>query len=74
MRKCKEEPDKNGHYCCGDGRTINGKRVCSDYAIQFQIDYAGHPFCACLGSEIDVEQICINFEEGDVKNDQGNRL
>nr|DAQ99458.1 MAG TPA: hypothetical protein [Caudoviricetes sp.] len=40
----------------------NGKRVCSDYAIQFQIEYAGRPFCACLGKEIDTDQIEIDFD------------
>lgn len=61
MRECKEEPI-NVHYCCGGGKTVNWKRVCSDYAIQFQIEYAGHPFCACLGKEIDTDQIEIYFD------------
>ena len=61
MRECKEEPI-NWHYCCGGGKTVNGKRVCSDYAIQFQIEYAGSPFCACLGKEIDTDQIEIDFD------------
>lgn len=24
MRECKEKPI-NGHYCCGDGKTVTGK-------------------------------------------------
>ena len=27
MRECKEEPI-NGHYCCGDGKTVPGVYVC----------------------------------------------
>lgn len=61
MRECKDEPDNYGHYCCGNGRTVNGKRVCSDYAIQFEIDYAGYPFCAYRGREIDVAQMTMNL-------------
>lgn len=62
MRECKEEPDKYGHYCCGNGKIISGKRVCTDGTIQAQIDYAGHPFCACLGKEIDADQVEIDFD------------
>lgn len=70
MRECKEEPDKYGHYCCGDGKTINGKRVCSDDTIQLQIDYAGHPFCACLGREIDAAQMTINWRDESDDNEE----
>lgn len=57
MRECKEEPSTRykGHYNCGNGITVGGKRYCPDSAIQIQIDYAGHAFCACLGKKISKE-------------------
>lgn len=61
MRECREEVDNDGCYHCGNGRTVNGKRICPNSTIQLQIDYAGHPFCACLGKEIDPAQITMDF-------------
>ena len=56
MRECNEKPSTiyEGHYNCGEGITVSGKRYC--LAIQTQIDYAGHAFCACLGKKISKEE------------------
>lgn len=67
MRRCHEKPsDKYGHYCCGGGVTINGVRYCSDFAIQKQIEYAGHTFCADLGKEEDENQLSL-FESEETR-------
>lgn len=68
MRECKEKPSTiyEGHYNCGNGITVSGKRYCPDSAIQTQIDYAGHAFCACLGKKIskeDAERIITEWKE-----------
>ncbi len=61
MRECKEEADKRGYYRCGNGITVDGKRFCPNHSIQLQIDYAGHPFCACLGKEVDEKQVTMDI-------------
>lgn len=68
MRECKEKPSTiyEGHYNCGGGITVSGKRYCPDSAIQTQIDYAGYAFCACLGKTIskeDAERIITEWKE-----------
>lgn len=65
MRVCNEEPDKYGHYNCGDANVVDGVRVCPDHCIAEQINYAGHPFCACLGREFDGYQLRFDFVGGD---------
>lgn len=62
MRECKEIPHSDGYYDCGNGIFVDGVRCCPDSCLKTQTDYAGHPFCACLGREIDKTQMKIKFE------------
>ena len=65
MRECKETPGFNGHYNCGNGIFVDGVRCCPDSCLKTQTDYSGHPFCACLGREIDEMQMKMNLETDD---------
>lgn len=50
---CSEVGDGNGYHYCAGVKFISGYQVCGD--VQRLIDYAGHPFCACLGSKVSLD-------------------